>query len=88
MIKTITHNPRAKSITLTTDNPTYPTYVCYTQQTLCNALEKFDRFLSEKIAQQHITLPEFIETYGNYNVDEDYVDYLNEIWVNEQNQTN
>jgi len=89
MIKTITYNPRAKNITLETDSPTYPTYVCYTQASLCHALEKFDKFLSSKIAQENITLPEFIKTYGNYTAQTEesaYIDYLNEIWINEQNQ--
>ena len=84
MIKKFDYNPTNKSITVYTDDQTYPTYVCYTQNTLCSAIDRFDTRLAETIADEHMSLQEFITDFvPKFNADQENIDYLNDVYVHE-----
>jgi len=84
MIKKFDYNPTNKSITIHTDDQTYPVYTCYTQNALCSAIDKFDTRLSNELSQAHMSLQEFITNFiPQFNADQDNIDYMNDIYVHE-----
>ena len=64
MIEKITYNSATKCVTLHTDSEKFPVYNCCTQNTLCRAIQNFDPELGLKLANEHISLADFIKNYA------------------------